>query len=107
MQQQFLVRRRNRDSVICRDRRQIFQTAPPTTSSISLRYIEELSEAAVRLSERDKHDYFYSNGVDYDRVKAYYDIVSRLNGSVTTANSYKDPWHLLKQWGVFTAGQGS
>ena len=48
---------------------------------------------------------FYSNGVDYDRVKAYYDIVSRLNSSVavTVTNSYKDPWRLFKQWDVFTA----
>jgi hypothetical protein len=105
MQQRFL--KGSRRSVICRDRRQIFQTAPPTASNISLRYIEELSEAAVRLSERDKYDYFYSNGVDYERVKAYYDIVSRLNSCVAAAKPYKDSWHLFKSWDVFTVNQGS
>lgn len=58
--------------------RQIFQTNPPICK-VSLSCIENHIQVVRHMSYKDKCDYLYSNGIDYDMVHKYYDVVLQLN----------------------------
>lgn len=48
---------------------------------ISLRYVDDALAASLGLSHRDRVDYFEANGIDYDMVERYYEVVHSLNES--------------------------
>lgn len=59
----------------------IFQVDPPLCP-ISISDVQDLLEVSHGMSENNKRDYFYANGVDYNKVIEYYDIVLKLNNSI-------------------------
>jgi hypothetical protein len=58
----------------------VFHTNPPLYDhDISIVYIEEILECTNNLKETDKDDLFESQGIDYEKVKKYYETVKLLN----------------------------
>lgn len=57
---------------------QVFQINPPICK-VSIQCIAEHLEVTRFMNYKDRNDYFYSNGIDYDNVKKYYDKVLKLN----------------------------
>jgi hypothetical protein len=56
---------------------QVFQVTPPITR-ISYNDINDAIDASKKLSEKDKKEYFYSIGINYDNVKKYYNYILTL-----------------------------
>ena len=60
------------------DNRQVFQCHPPR-NVVSLLDIQDAIDATYRLDFNNKSQYFYSVGIDIDRVCYYLETVKRLN----------------------------
>ena len=65
------------------DRCQVFQTLPYI--GVSMVDLQDCHEAASKLSEKEKIEFYSSKGIDYHKVVKYYDIVCRLNASMNPA----------------------
>lgn len=62
--------------------RQVFQINPPI-SKVSLTCIESHLHISRNMKYKDRYDYFYSNGIDYDMVERYYVKVVALNENIS------------------------
>lgn len=63
------------------DCRPIFNAprAPPMKMvPMTIRYVDEMMDAAADLCPRDRHDYLNAHGVDLDRVTSYLEVVKGL-----------------------------
>ena len=96
-----------RKSIICRSQVKhdcipIFQIHPISKVS-TIRDIEEYIDVSKSMkTENGKRDYFASNGLDYDKVKEYYDIVSNFERLYTSNNSNKFKNKLMYISFIFT-----
>ena len=76
---------------------------PNIKKNITYHEIDGLLSATKRMSNSNKREVFYSNGVDYDMVEKYYDCIKSLEKSYLTSYStkYKEiedypPWHYAR-----------
>jgi hypothetical protein len=63
--------------------RQVFQTVPPRTAP-TLADVRDAIEATSTLRRSERNEYFYSLGIDYDRVCQYHDTVCALERCLQT-----------------------
>lgn len=59
--------------------RQVFQTHFSRNNNVSLRCIDDLLISTRSMNVRDKKDVFFAQGLDYDNVNKYYNVVKYLN----------------------------
>jgi O-methyltransferase involved in polyketide biosynthesis len=62
--------------------RMVFQINSPTTAYISVTDVADALQACQTMSERNRRDYMYGLGIDYDRVMKYYMMVLKLNNAL-------------------------
>lgn len=55
--------------------RTVFQADPPPMKVVTIEDIDSLMVLTNRMSEKNRRDVFYSQGIDYDKVREYYDDV--------------------------------
>lgn len=67
----------------------VFQITPPICK-VTLQCISDHLDVTRFMKYKDKVDYFYSNGVDYDNVNKYYYTILKLNNMVLDDNDKKD-----------------
>jgi len=75
-----------------KDCRPIFNAprAPPMKMvPMTMRYIDEMMDAAADLCPRDRHDYLNAHGIDLDRVVHYFEIVKGLERSFQSKNQHE------------------
>ena len=60
------------------DNRQVFQSNPPR-NTVTLLDIQDAIDATHRLDVNNRSQYFYSVGIDIDRVKNYLETVKKFN----------------------------
>lgn len=61
---------------------QVHQRVPVTLDDV-----RECIDASHRLNPKDKEQYFYANGVDYDHVQKYYETVLQMNKNIIECKS--------------------
>ena len=68
--------------VVCtNEKRQLFQAHPPRNVP-TLHDIQDALYATERLPYNHKKEYFYAQGIDYDRVVTYHQLVVELNKTI-------------------------
>lgn len=68
---------------------------------VTMADIEDLLECTHKMSHKQKKEYFYANGVDYDKVIVYYKRVKILNDTLYPPVSFKSQVkEYARIWGV-------
>jgi hypothetical protein len=73
------------------ERRQIFQTQPPSGDLSYAEIVDAMHMADHMSAWRERVDYCASIGIDYDRVVRYYGIVRSLDAAYNTTLRLKRP----------------
>lgn len=71
----------------------VFQVKPPICK-VTYRDISDALEVSRKMSTRDKRDYFYSNGIDYDNVEKYWDHVNYIERCMMRSSEH----HLMRRF---------
>jgi len=71
---------------IIRQQATVFQVKPPICK-VTYRDVSDALEVSRKMSIRDKRDYFYSNGIDYDNVVKYWDHVNYMERCVLRSDN--------------------
>ena len=59
----------------------VFQTNPPR-ANVTYADVSEALDATHKLRYKDKVEYFYCRGIDYQSVIKYYDVMIRMEASI-------------------------